>query len=185
MRDPRTELVLGPWVHGGVDQDRAGERVFGEAARLDYPELVLRFMDRHLRGRGRQSGKAVRTFVMGENAWREADGWPLPGTQPLSLHLIGGGRLQRAGATDADASSVFVSDPARPVEDPHSGTPGAHDYRELARRGDVLVFETEPLAEALRVVGPIQAEIFLSSDAPDLDLWIKLYDVAPTGRRST
>lgn len=179
--DPRAALILGPWVHGGVEQDRAGVRRFGDAARLDYPELVLRFMDRHVRGQSVDTGRAVRAFVMGENAWRESDGWPLPGTQPLTLHLVSGGKLMRAAPAEADSSSAFVSDPARPVQDPRSDASGAHDYRALARRPDVLVFETPPLAEELRVVGSIQAEIFLASDAPDVDLWLKLYDVAPDG----
>ena len=28
-KDPRAEIILGPWVHGGEDSDRSGERVFG------------------------------------------------------------------------------------------------------------------------------------------------------------
>jgi hypothetical protein len=67
------------------------------------------------------------------------------------------------------------------VTDPFGTQPGAHDYRELARRKDVLVFETEPLEEALRVVGPIGVEMHLSADAPDADLWVLLEDVAPDG----
>jgi putative CocE/NonD family hydrolase len=67
------------------------------------------------------------------------------------------------------------------VVDPFADRPGAHDYRNLARRGDVLVFETEPLAEALRVIGAVTVEVSLSADAPDADLWVKLQDVAPDG----
>jgi putative CocE/NonD family hydrolase len=59
--------------------------------------------------------------------------------------------------------------------------PGAHDYRDLVKRKDLLVFETEPLAEGLRVLGSITARIYLSADAPDTDLWLKLFDVAPDG----
>jgi putative CocE/NonD family hydrolase len=179
--DPRTQLVLGPWVHGGQARTRAGERDFGAGAAIDYPDLVLRFLDRHVRGLEVDTGPRVRAFVMGENAWRSGDDWPLPGTRPLTLHLAAKGLLREA-APEADGSaSAFVSDPANPVRDPYAAASGAHDYRELARRPDVLCFETAPLPEDLRVLGAVRAEMFLSTDAPDADLWLKLYDVAPEG----
>jgi hypothetical protein len=32
------------------------------------------------------------------------------------------------------------------------------------------------------VTGPIHAEIYLSADVPDVDLWVRLLDVAPDGK---
>jgi putative CocE/NonD family hydrolase len=183
-KDPRTRLVLGPWTHGGEDSDRSGERAFGPTAPIDAAEMILQFMDRYVRGieNGLERQPRVRAFVMGENVWRTADTLPLPGTAPLSFYLAPGGKLSSAApAAPSGSSSAFVSDPSRPVIDTYSPKPGAHDYRELARRKDVLVFETEPLAADLRVVGPIGVEIHLSADAPDVDLWVKLEDVLPDG----
>jgi uncharacterized protein len=191
--DPRTRLVIGPWVHGVPSRaDRstqAGDRVFGEAALVDYDDLVLGFMDRYVKGTApaAATAPAVRVFVMGENAWQDAPAWPLPGTRERTLFLAGPagagqpGRLRDEGPPADTASSAFRSDPAHPVSDPFSDRAGAHDYRELPKRSDVLVFETEPLAEPLRVVGAMNAEIFLSADAPDADLWVKVYDVLPDG----
>ncbi len=34
QKDPSVKIILGPWVHGGEAEDRSGERVFGEQARL-------------------------------------------------------------------------------------------------------------------------------------------------------
>ena len=188
QEDPRTQLVLGPWTHGGEDSDRSGDRVFGPRAPIDYAGMILRFMDRYVRGKdnGVEREPRVSAFVMGENAWRTGPTMPLPGTKPLSLYLaaIGKGpsRLLRTPPDSSEpSSSTFVSDPAHPVVDPYADEPGAHDYRKLALRTDVLVFETEPLTEPLRVVGPVETEIFLSADAPDADLWVKLEDVAPDG----
>ncbi len=181
--DARTQVILGPWVHGGEGEDRSGDRVFGPQARLGYAREIVRFMDRYVRGieNGVERGPRVRAFVMGENVWRTGDTLPLEGTRPVSLYFAGGGALARhAPAGDGEASG-FVSDPARPVVDPYADSAGAHDYRALAGRPDTLVFETEPLAEGLRVIGTIETEIFLSADAPDADLWVKLEDVAPDG----
>ena len=183
-KDPRTQLVLGPWTHGGEDVDHSGDRVFGPEAPIDYAGMILRFMDHYVRGldNGVEREPRVRAFVMGENAWRTGDTMPLPGTRSRSLYLAGGGKLASEPPASPDpSSSAFVSDPAKPVVDPYGFKPGAHDYRALAHRKDVLVFETEPLGEPLRVVGPIGVEMHLSADAPDADLWVLLEDVAPDG----
>src|SRR5262249_6287425 len=49
----------------------------------------------------------------------------------------------------------------------------------LADRADVLVFQTEPLAAALEIVGPVTATLWASSDGPDTDFTAKLIDVYP------
>ena len=91
--DQRTRLVMGPWVHGvdATGSPKSGERVFGPAAAIDYDEVVLHFLDRHVRGvdNGLDREKTVRVFVMGEAAWREADTYPLAATEPRTLFLSG------------------------------------------------------------------------------------------------
>ncbi len=187
--DPRTRLVMGPWVHGvGATQaEQSGDRAFGPAAAIDYDETVLRFMDRYLRGidNGLDNEKRARVFVMGENAWREGDGWPIAPTRRLSFFLsrdaVASGQLVTDAAAVRGEATSFVSDPANPLTDPFANRVGAHDYRELKQRTNVASFETEPFESDLTVVGAIQAEIRLSADAPDADLWVKVYDVAPDG----
>ena len=46
-------------------------------------------------------------------------------------------------------------------------------------RPDVLVFQTEQLAEDTEIVGPIVANLWISSDCVDTDFTIKLLDVYP------
>lgn len=186
--DPQARVVIGPWTHGvgATAVTRSGEREFGPAARIDYDEQVLRFLDRYVRGEdnGLEREPPVRVFVMGADAWREADAWPLPGTReaPLYLRVAGGARrLGFSPPPEAASSSAFVSDPERPFVDPAANDAGAHDYRGLASRSDMLSFDSEPLEQDLDVVGPIQARLFVSADAPDVDVWLKLLDVAPDG----
>jgi len=70
----------------------------------------------------------------------------------------------------------------RPVQDPYATLPGAHDYRMLPEHEDVITLETAPLEEELRIVGPIAAHMYVSTDdARDVDIWVKLFDVAPDG----
>ncbi|BCW91030.1 Cocaine esterase [Alphaproteobacteria bacterium SO-S41] len=49
----------------------------------------------------------------------------------------------------------------------------------LAARADVLVFESAPLAAPVEVTGPIQAHLWVRTDAADTDITAKLIDVYP------
>jgi hypothetical protein len=86
---------------------------------------------------------------------------------------------ERTGASKV-AVSTLVSDPAHPVTDRYTAY-GAHDYRALAGRKDVLVFDSDALSEDTEVTGPIRAEMYVSADVKDFDLWVRLLDVAPDG----
>jgi len=170
----RTALIMGPWTHGVPRMNRttAGDREFGPAGVIDYDETVLRWMDHYVRGvdNGVAREKPVRVFVMGSNRWIEADAWPMPS---LRLDTL---LLRRPGA------STRISASTRQVTDPHAGKAGAHDYRALANRSDIALFETAPLASDLTVVGAMRAELLVSVvDAPDVDIHVKVYDVAPDG----
>ena len=80
--DPRTALVLGPWVHGvgATASTKSDEREFGPEAAIDYDDLVLSWLDWQLKNDMSRwkLQKRVRYFLMGENAWHDADTWPPP-----------------------------------------------------------------------------------------------------------
>jgi predicted acyl esterase len=52
-------------------------------------------------------------------------------------------------------------------------------YLPLGSRPDVLVFQTEPLDDAIELTGPITVKLWVSSSAPDTDFTAKLIDVYP------
>ncbi|MGH7042583.1 MAG: CocE/NonD family hydrolase, partial [Acetobacteraceae bacterium] len=73
--------------------------------------------------------------------------------------------LARAGAfNQIEAAEIFGCAPP---------------FLPLASRADVLVFETVPLARAVRIVGPVEVMLFVATDAPDTDFTAKLIDVHP------
>ena len=219
--DGRVRMVLGPWTHGERSVPHAGDVDFGPDAVLDgaladdYVAMRLAWFDHWLKGRpmpARQQA-AVRYFRMGGGsgartaqgrldhggAWRSADHWPVPGTQPTAWHLHADGRLAREPAPQPGVRS-YRFDPACPVPtlggSITSGEPlmfaGAYDqvthestfaarppYGPLSERGDVLVFQTEPLQQDLEVTGTITIELQVSSSAPDTDFTAKLIDQYP------
>jgi len=187
----RAKLVLGPWSHGveETSSTAAGLRQFGPQAAIDYDEVVLRWMDRYVKGveNGVDREKPVEVFVMGRNRWERAETWPLPGARSTPLYLAAPaapgehGRLRWSQPAETGSFRSFLSDPANPVTDLHPPYSGAQDYRAMAHRPDVLIYETPPLEDDLEVTGPITAQIYLGCDAPDTDLWVRLLDVAPDG----
>ena len=184
----RTSLLLGPWVHG-VDETaktKSGEREFGEKAAISYDDVVLNWMDHYLRGvdNGVDHVPPVRYFVMGKNQWRDSATWP-PTAKDISYYLqttatgkVGG--LSPAHPAKNGPYSAFVSDPTKPVVNKYASS-GAHDYRELASRDDVLTFDSMVLDADTEVTGPVTAKIYFACDCRDLDMWVRLLDVSPDG----
>lgn len=185
---PHTRTIIGPWTHGGEGERKSGERDFGPTAPIDYDQLILRWMDHYLRriNNGIEREAPVRIFVMGANAWRDEQAWPLVRAKSQSLYLAAAmsdarvGTLLQQPAQSKASTSELRSDPSHPVSDAYKGY-GAHDYRALAGREDVLTFDSEPLSADTEVTGPIKLEVFASADVPDFDLWGRLLDVAPDG----
>ena len=186
-RPADTAVLIGPWVHGvtSTGTAKAGERSFPDASKIDYDGTVLDWMDHYLRGldNGVASRPPVHYYVMGAEVWQDAQEWPPPAT-PTKFYL-GPAAPGRPGLL-ADSPpkgahfSSFVSDPKHPVTNKYADS-GAHDYRYLAARTDLLTFETAPLLTDIEVTGPIDARIYLSCECRDVDLWVRLYDVAPDG----
>src|SRR6185437_8016719 len=117
--------------------------------------------------------------------WRESQAWPPPSSR--TSFYLGAASPGRPGSLsearpNEEGFSAFVSDPAHPVTDDYAEISGGHDYRYLAERSDLLTFDTAPLADDTEVTGPVDSRLFVSCDCRDLDLWVRLYDVAPDGR---
>jgi putative CocE/NonD family hydrolase len=131
--------------------------------------------------------------------WREEKEWPLARTQYTKYYFKPGGVLSPTPPDAASASTSYDFDPSNPV--PTVGgnissadgimLQGAWDQRggdhvwnakapiPLSARRDVLVFQTEPLANDVEVTGEIQVKLWASSRAVDTDFTAKLIDVYP------
>jgi hypothetical protein len=179
--NPGTRLILGPWVHGGQEETKSGERDFGPSAAIDYDELILAWMDHYLHGmnNGAEKASPVRYFVMGKNEWRESASWP-PTNKLTDYYLTSQGTFTTDKPGHGEKLLTFVSDPANPVRNTYA-TSGAHDYRAMADRKDVLTFDSSPMATDTEITGPVVADVFVACTCRDADLWVRLLDVAPDG----
>lgn len=175
----RAGLILGAWTHGGQEETAAGDRDFGPNARISDEQTILGWMDRFLKGDTTAAPLPIRAYIMGVGQWREFTAWPPAALRPDTLLLTGTGlaRTNRGGKP----ASRFHSDPAHPLTDPYGGVMGAHQYGALAGRPDLLMFDTQPLASAIEIVGSIVVELTVSATVPDFDIWVQLFDVMPDG----
>ncbi|MCI0851836.1 MAG: CocE/NonD family hydrolase [Chloroflexi bacterium] len=197
----KTKLIVGPWSHqvspwGRVPLGENGEyqdRTFGKQALWDIIEMHTHWYDQRLKGidTGIDDEPPIKLFVMGENAWRYENEWPLARTEwtKYYLHSTGdaagaGGGLSTDIAASDESADRFTYDPADPV--PSWGAQyqsldlcGPRDRTEIEKRADVLTFTTAVLSEAVEVTGPVSATIWASSDALDTDFTAALIDVEP------
>jgi putative CocE/NonD family hydrolase len=95
-----------------------------------------------------------------------ADG---PGIEPMWARLLNPTLRLR---------NVLTPGPADQKESPEFFV-SAEPYPRLSERPDVLVYQTEPLAEPLEVTGRATVHLRISSSASDTDFTAKLIDVYP------
>ena len=194
-----TRLVMGPWDHAAVLNGRVGDRQLSNRAMFLAAPLHLRWFDHWLKEQdtGLLDEPPVQVFVVGPDEWRTCSDWPPPGTrfEPMFLQssgrangLDGDGVLAFQAPSDGRPPDRYTFDPANPV--PSRGgvwnsqdglSAGLFDQRSVERRGDVLVYTSEPLEHPVEIVGPVTAVLWAETDAPDTDWTAKLVDVTPEG----
>lgn len=188
---------MGPWTHTLIGSANSfGDIAFGPEAAINLPDVHLRWYDQRLRGihNGTDEEAPVRIFVMGENAWRFEQEWPLVRTQYRRFYLHSSGRANslhgdghlNTEPSKSEAADCFDYDPADPVptlgdQSMLSTSTGPKDRRPLQRRDDVLVYSSQPLSQDLEITGPVQLTLCAASTAPDTDFTATLVDVHPGG----
>jgi putative CocE/NonD family hydrolase len=192
-QNPRTEnrLVMGPWYHGqwaGGDASSMGSAQWGFDTSDYYNEkILLPFFEHHLKDGPRPSIAEATVFETGANRWRHFDQWPPANARRSRLYLHDQGSLNTSSPTanGPDAVDEYVSDPAKPVPYTMEITNGwarnymTEDQRFAAWRPDVLVFQTEPLDADTTLAGPIDVQLFVSTDQSAADFVVKVIDVFP------
>lgn len=183
-------LVMGPWFHGGWHRGEGsylGNVRFGTKTSLYFQnELEPAFFNEHLKGKkpGKPGAEAT-VFISGQNTWSNFESWPPKKVENRRLYLQGGHGLAEQAPVNSNSSSVYTSDPEKPV--PYAD--GIHlnrtreymsdDQRFAARRTDVLVFQTPVLSEDLVLTGPVIADLKVQLSSSDADFVVKLIDVFP------
>ena len=140
--------------------------------------------------------------------WYHGDAWPPKQVKATPYYLHEGGILSPEKTTAERSSRTYRYDPRNTVSSngrciiaygpaaragfsgmgprdqielptlPGHGNPG----HPIAGRADVLVYQTAPLDADACIAGNIAANLFVASDAPDTDFFVKLLDVYPASK---
>ncbi len=194
---PDQYLIMAPTAHCSMlatsAEARLGHRPMGDT-RFPYDEIIISWFDRFLRDEAdawRPMPK-VQVFLMGAGTWLTGESWPLPETETRTLFLAsdksastlwGDGVL--VPASPAAGVDAFVADPHNPVQslggDLATHDPICVDQRVIECRADVLVYSTPVLTEPVAIAGDVSADLYVSADVEDADVFVKLVDVYPDG----
>jgi putative CocE/NonD family hydrolase len=181
------KLVMGPWWHGAWLRDSGqylGNISFGAPTSLYYRDSIeAPFFRHHLKGASAPPLPEARIFITGQNRWHDFDQWPPLPNRRMAFYIASNKQLGAQPGTNG--SYTYTSDPQHPVpyaEDVHLYRTRSYmtdDQRFASRRPDVLTLQTAPTDTAMTFAGPAKADIWIRTDATDLDLVVKIIDVFP------
>ena len=190
--------LVGNWVHSFPDDAYPGPNI-------DWLHELVRFFDRYLKGveNGWEHEPALVWFehdyadpapfpAAWPGRWRAAGAFPVDGTETRALRLGPGGLETGAGGTTSPATPAGAD---RVDALPHRATVGtsgalswgagsapnglARDLRPDELRG--LVYTSEPLEEALSIIGQPEAILHLAATMPVATCVVRLSEVSPAG----
>jgi len=181
-------LIYGPWGHDFNGSTSHGDVDYGPYAIMELDSLYLRWFDTWLKDKkvAWEKQPRVRVFVTGANQWRELSDWPDPKSEPLTFYLSStgpangapsGGKLLQA-PPKSEKPDQYVYDPAK-VKLPEA--PDSTIVKIPDDKKDLLVYKTEPLNQTLDIAGPIEVELYFSTNVKDTDFFASLVDVDEKG----
>ncbi|MEO0481140.1 MAG: CocE/NonD family hydrolase [Planctomycetota bacterium] len=190
-------LIVGPWTHFFNTARAIGEVDYGDEAIVDLDSRIVRFFDRYLKGieNGIEDEPHVMTFTMGLNQWVGQSEWPPVGTEFVELYLSSEtdarsfeapGAMTPAHPTGGRESVTYEADPNAVPEfeldfEDLSGAEATADQSDAEDREDDLEFLSPPMKTDVDLIGPIEVDLYVSTDAADTDFVATLFRVTPEG----
>jgi len=186
-------LVMGPFDHGGWSRGpgttMVGNIAFGENLALGYQNTIEAPFFRHfLKGIDSKPKFEAYVFDCGRKEWKSFEKWPPANVEKVKIYPQADGSLTAQAPTQDGAKQSFVSDPSSPVPYRKRSdialrfTPRPYmsdDQRFASGRDDVLVFESEILDQDVTMIGPLTANLKVSTNKTAADWIVKLIDVYP------
>lgn len=132
---------------------------------------VVTLFEMHSTKKGlRSSGRKVsRTFPLEDTRWTD-------------FYLRRGGKLRRSAPKKQEPADTYFSGSGRQSWSYQAG-PTAGSELSTPDGPDELVYRSGKLKRDTAVAGPITATLYMSSSAPDTEVFVQLVDEAPDGTR--
>ena len=188
VRSPGRRIIVGNWVHSFPDDAYPGPNI-------DWLHELVRFFDRYLKDvpNGWEEEPGVAWFerehappepfpAFWPGRWRAAAGYPVEGTEALTLELgpgeLGHARVEHATDTLRHLATVGTAGPLSwGAGSPPNGL--ARDLRPDEARG--LTYTSAALTGDLAILGVPEVTVRAEATMPVATLVARLSDVAPDG----
>jgi len=182
----KDRMVIGPWCHGS--QGEINE--YGGTKKMGSPRKIFSYMVRGIKGKQNSLKSPLRDtkynlFIMERNEYYGSDVWPPRETSSIPYFLGPAGYIGPQPLTDSSHSS-FTYDPSDPYPS-YGGTAlgdkvGPARQNNNIQRPDQVIFETPSMSEPLILLGPVSADLWISSNVQNTDFYVCLQDVFPDGK---
>jgi uncharacterized protein len=181
-------LVMGPWSHAQWSYGKGenlGNIYWGQETNKTFKDLEVEFFNYYLLGKGKGDFSEALIFITGENRWRPFETWPPKDVTKSNLYLQPDGKLSFTPSDAASSFDEYMTDPNKPVpyieqvKQDRTAEYMTDDQRFASKRPDVMTYESDTLTEDITLVGPLTAQLFVSTTGTDADYIVKLIDVFP------
>ena len=188
-----TRFLMGPWNH--IQAATAPGLPSGKVPTLDA--LALRWFDRYVRGADDRSllddVRPVTYFEIGSGRWRTASRWMPRSVHAETYHLDGRAAPgapgccaparceHRATPPSTRSLSPACARAARPSGPRASQRSRGARPTTSSTTSWGTAWETRPLRQAVHLMGPVNARLFVHTTARDGMLSVAVEDVAPDG----
>ncbi len=167
---------------------------------LDFGAEAHRWFDYWLKDidNGIMDEPPIHYYVMGapaEDAWRTSDQWPLANQQMTryyfaegrtgSVESVNDGFLRTESPADASASDAYTVDYSTTsgYDSRWNSELGAGVYPDMRANDEkALTYTTLPLESDVEITGHAVVHLWIATEASDLDFFVYLEEVDPTGK---
>ena len=192
------KVVIGPWTHGGEGSPPVGQIQFPlpTPSNPSLSDYDAKWKKGVLENNWTEWNAlpAVKVYLMNApqgTEWTTYTTWPPPAVEvPFYFTLT---RALSRTPQRVNGQLPFTSDPSHPCPtlggtnnltscaEPSPVPCGPWDQRPIEGRSDVVVFtsETDPLGNGGPIVGRIYADVWIATDLPDVDVFVRMTDVYP------
>lgn len=184
--------IIGPWTHGA----RANADVFNPKGELDpsvqdQSRMIFCFLNYYANGGNSSDPLSVHKkiliyFTMGEEKWKTAYVWPIPGTQHRKLYLSAGHALAelRPVTMGRDVYQVDFDASTGPENrwTTQVGLPRIDYGNRAAEDRKLLTYTSNALPDDTEITGQPIIALRAASNRTDGNFFVYLEDVAPDGR---
>lgn len=165
-----SRVLIAPWQQGEppVRADNALET--GESI-VDIQQDMVQWFDCWLKGHQAPAWQAYRYYDIATRTGWEGEYWSDGDSELHNWYLQSDGQLCEQAAIEGE--NEYVHDPQHPLSFVPYGATG----RLVATGADTLQYVTQPVDRPFIIHGLVRARVYLSSDAKDADVVMRLCDI--------